>query len=183
MPPKLSKSAPRRTITLPASLRAELVDLGKLPALGKGKSGRKERRKSQRDDGKAARAEHFASKKRKAEGIEEEPVEEVGKKHVGKSEKGNQQPDKKKLKSAVVAPPIKPVAAYQTPLEKLLAKQEGKANPVDVKRKRTKVESTEDQEIAWLEAKLGVRNGPPTTDKSEKGKWKEEYLEDGLDGT
>lgn len=183
MPPKLSKSAPRRTITLPASLRAELVDLGKLPALGKGKSGRKERRKSQRDDGKAARAEHFASKKRKAEGIEEEVVEEVEKKDVGKSEKGNQQPDKKKLKSAVVAPPIKLVAAYQTPLEKLLAKQEGKANPVDVKRKRTKVESTEDQEIAWLEAKLGVRNGPPTTDKSEKGKWKEEYLEDGLDGT
>lgn len=169
---------PPRTITLPASLRAELVESGALPPLSnkKSKLGRKDKRKAARNDGKQARAEHFANKKRKAEEVaaaveeEEEEEEEVAVKNV--------EPEKKKQKTtSLVAPVVKTTA-----LERLLAKQQRREDGVvDPKRKKNLVESTEDQEIAWLEAKLGIRGGPPVA--SEKGKWKEEFFEDGLDGS
>lgn len=168
-PPTQGRSKPpSRTTTLPASLRAELVELGRLPAAGKGKSGRKERRKEKRDGGKAARAKHFASKKRPAEEVEDEEEEE----------EIVEKPAPKKIKTAPA--PVEAPKKKTTALERLLAKQEGgNDSPVDLKRKKNNVESTEDREIAWLEAKLGVRGGPAAADK---GKWNEEIMDDGLDG-
>lgn len=171
-PKSNQKRAPNRTTALPAALRQELQDLGHIPAPGKGKLGRKERRKAARTDGSAARAEHFAKKKRKAEQGDDEE-EEVQPEASGSGSR----PEKKRKKGDVEKPVAVP-KAKQTPLERLLAKQEGK-EVVDPARKRNKVESTEDKEIAWLEAKLGVRGGPPT---EEKGKWKDEFADDGLDG-
>lgn len=195
MPPrKANPSALKRTTQLPPLLRKELEDLGKLKPLkiNKKNLGRKERRKEERNDGKKNRADHFANKKRKADeeaglnmGQDEEEEEE--------KEKEVEEPRKKKSKPTPVPTPSLPIAKvipYQTPLEKLLAKQTGSNSAVDTRRaNKSKLESTEDLEIAWLEAKLGVRGGPPPSankakgsDKESKGKWKEEYLEDGLDG-
>ena len=140
MPPQSKsnqKRAPNRTTALPAALRQELQDLGHLPAPGKGKLGRKERRKAARTDGSAARAEHFAKKKRKAEEGEEE--EEVQPEASGSGAR----PEKKRKKGEV-EPPVA-LRAKQTPLERLLAKQEGK-EVVDPARKKNKVESTEDKD-------------------------------------
>jgi hypothetical protein len=170
-----------RTITLPASLRAELVESGALPPLSnnkKSKLGRKDKRKAVRNDGKQARAEHFANKKRKAHEVAAQEEEEEAEEETAKKV----EPEKKKQKSTQASSisAITPVVKT-TPLERLLAKQERKeVGVVDPKRKKNLVESTEDQEIAWLEAKLGIRGGPPVA--SEKGKWKEEFLDDGLDG-
>lgn len=158
--------APKWTTSLPASLRTELEQLGHLK---KPKLSRKDKRKANRSDGKQARADHFANK-RKAD--DDEPA--------GPPEVAKDEPAKKKRKQdAAAAPPsaaeTKP-APRRTALEKLLAKQEGEV--VDEKRPKSKVESNEDKEIAWLEAKLGVR-GPAA---KAKGKWKEEFADDGLDG-
>lgn len=161
---------PSRTNTLPASLRAELVELGKLPAAGKSKSGRKEKRKIKRDESKSNRAKHFAEKKRKVETIESEAEEVI-------------EIERPIKKSKVAVKPAEVVVEKKmTPLERLLAKQEKGNSSIDIKRKKNKVESTEDLEIAWLEAKLGVRGGPPDTSKADHGKWNEEMEEDGLDG-
>lgn len=169
-----------RTITLPASLRSELVSLGKLPALSSGGGSRKDKRaaasasakskKRSRGDGgrngdptgSIARAAHFANKKIK----------------MDESSASAAAPSA----SSSSAAPITTVK--HTPLERLLAKQQAASTggAVDPTRKKNKVESTEDQEIAWLEAKLGVRGGPPVATASERGKWKEEYHDDGLDG-
>ncbi|KAL8286586.1 hypothetical protein RQP46_004603 [Phenoliferia psychrophenolica] len=165
MPPKSKpkgKAPPKWTTALPAALRTELESLGHLK---KPKQSRREKRKAQRSDGKDARAEHFAQKKRKAgaqEGEEEEEQDEAPAKKRKTTGKDKDAP----------AP-----AAHMTPLEKLLRKQEGGV-VVDEKRKKNKAESNEDKEIAWLEAKLGVR-GPPSA--AEKGKWKDEFADDGLD--
>lgn len=167
---------PSRTTALPASLRAELVELGHLPS-GKKAKARKEKRKAARNDGKAARAEHFAKKKRALQEVEDEGEEEEEEEEI------KQPVQKKKKVAAVVVKSIPEPVVKTTALERMLAKQQGvAAGNVDVKRKKNKVESTEDQEIAWLEAKLGVRGGAPVA-SSEKGKWKEEYMDDGLDGT
>ncbi|KAK4703862.1 nucleolar MIF4G domain-containing protein 1, partial [Phenoliferia sp. Uapishka_3] len=164
------KAPPKWTTALPAALRTELEGLGHLK---KPKQSRREKRKAQRSDGKVARAEHFA-KKRKA-GDEEDEVEEVAPEPKGKGKKGKDEPAaSKKRKTENEAKDSKP-KAHQTPLEKLLAKQEG--GVVDVKRTKNKLESNEDKEIAWLEAKLGVRG--PTA--AEKGKWKDDFADDGLD--
>jgi hypothetical protein len=76
--------------------------------------------------------------------------------------------------AAAKSPAVK--AKKQTPLEKLLVKQ-GKAGDKLAKAKsvlppRNPAEADEDDEIAWLEAHLGVG----------KSKWNEELEEDGLDG-
>ena len=71
MPPKPKPRAPPKwTTALPAALRSELEGLGHLK---KPKQSRREKRKAQRSDGKVARAEHFA-KKRKTE--DDEPADE-----------------------------------------------------------------------------------------------------------
>lgn len=153
------------------------MQLGQLPALGagKGKLGRKEKRKAKRDDGKLNRAKHFEGKKRRALELEAKEEEEI----LAPA------PPTKKIKLAPPPPPPPAAAPIKstTPLERMLAKQEAsQAGPVSATRKKSQVESTEDLEIAWLEAKLGVRGGGPTT-AMEKGKWNEEIMDDGLDGT
>lgn len=171
MPPKQHKP-PRRTMELPASLRAELQALGQLPKPGKGKLGRKDRRKAARQDGKQNRAAHFAKRKAEQdEQSEDEPAPAPQPKPQPKSE-----PAPKRRKVAEPEPEREP-AKKQSALERMLAKQEGTV--VDPERAKSKAESYEDQEIAWLEAKLGVR-GPQA--KAEKGKWKDEFQDDGLDG-
>jgi len=182
MPPKAHRP-PRRTLELPAKLREELQALGQLPKPGKGKLGRKDRRKQQRNDSKANRAAHFAGK-RKADDDSPEPAPAPS----GKPAKVKPEAGAKRRKVAVAEVDEaheEPVAApagkkaKQTALERMLAKQE--RGGVDPERKKSKVEGHEDDEIAWLEAKLGVRPGGPAT-KAEKGKWKDEFLDDGLDG-
>lgn len=162
MAPK-RKLPPSRTTALPSSLRAELESLGHIP---KKSASRKEKRKENRaKSGQANRDEHFANKKGKRQerdddddaGEGEEEEEEGGKKVRFEDEKEKEKPK-------------------QTPLEKLLAKQEGggggSSSSIYPKRKKSKVESVEDKEIAWLEAKLGAKS---------KGKWKDEMVDDGLD--
>lgn len=176
MAPTKRHVPPKRTVQLPAALRDELVSLGRIPALGKGKTGRKERRKAARTDGNAAKAAHFAQKKRKAD-EQDEVDEEAAAPVASTSRDGPSNPKRKKAAPAPVVEPTPPPKKMTT-LERMVAKQQGTA-AVNPARKKNKVESTEDQEIAWLEAKLGVRGGAPA---EEKGKWKNEYTEDGLDG-
>lgn len=175
MPPKAHKP-PRRTLELPAKLREELQALGQIPKPGKGKLGRKDRRKQQRNDSKANRAAHFAGK-RKAEDNDEPPAPapKAAKAGAGKVREAKRRKVEVESEEEAVAAPVK--KAKTTALERMLAKQEG--GGVDVGRKKSKVEGYEDDEIAWLEAKLGVR-GPAT--KAEKGKWKDEFMDDGLEG-
>lgn len=163
-------------IALPEKLRKELVSLGRIPEQAvKSKGNRKQKRKQLRLDTKASANSHNQSKG-KPKLVAAQPESEPDEPELVK------EPQRKKVKVAVAAPVVVP-PAKQTPLERLLAKQEAKAGGVvDVTRKKTQVESTEDLEIAWLEAKLGVRGGNPADSKAEKGKWKEEYLDDGLDG-
>lgn len=175
------KHAPRRTTALPASLREELVGLGHLPKPGKGKLGRKERRKSARNDGSAARAEHFANKKRKAQELEGQEQEQDDEREGG--EGAGAPSSSKNAKKSKVEQKGTMQLVKMTPLERLLAKQEGTLPSEVQARKKNKVETVEDKEIAWLEAKLGVRGGPPTAAAAkDKGKWKDEFQEDGLDG-
>lgn len=186
MPPKGHKP-PRRTLELPAKLREELQALGQIPKPGKGKLGRKDRRKQLRNDSKANRAAHFAGK-RKADDDGGSPAPlptpASASSGAGKGNKGGAGAKRRKVEveaeeeeEVEVAPAPKQAKAKTTALERMLAKQEG--GVVDSGRKKSKAEGYEDDEIAWLEAKLGVR-GPAT--KAEKGKWKDEFMDDGLEG-
>lgn len=157
--------------------------MGHLPAKGKGKLGRKEKRKAAREGAKQARAAHFGSKA--AAEAQQQEKKGKGKRKAEESAQEDDEPapapKKSKSASSAAAPAPTP---HQTPLEKLLAKQERAANPSAASsgRKKSAQELAEDQEIAWLEAKLGVRNGDPSDKKATKGATKGEMMEDGLDG-
>jgi len=186
MPPRTNNynvSARKRTSTLPAALRTELEELGKIAPLPNksGKLGRKDRRKDKRNESKINRAKNQSNKRTR----EEEPPTTQNKKV--KSQSG----EKKSVKFNVASSPPPPtqeapksILKKQTPLEKLLAKQEGRKEPIDVVaiKKGKKNLTDEDKEIAWLEAKLGLTGPPGQLTKKDKGKWKEEFAEDGLDG-
>lgn len=184
MAPPTKHKPPRRTMELPASLRAELQELGHLPKPGKGKLGRKEKRKAARNDSKANRAAHFAQKaanKRKADGEHSDPEPEAAPAPV---ETKRRKVDTKLKEKPTPLPAVEEPKKKKTTLEKMLDKQTRAQNGgVDPERKKNVAETNEDKEIAWLEAKLGVRGGPPVTAKEKgKGKWKDEYADDGLDG-
>lgn len=197
MPPQQQRpynhAARKRTATLPKSIRQELEQLGHIdpqPA-AKGRLGRKDRRKAERNAPKQNRAQNqggAASKKRSAD--EQPPVASTSKAPVGtRQDDATQPPAKKRARTAdsgetsatpaaaVAAPPPHP-AKPQTALEKLMAKQERGSGP-DPTRTRNRNETDEDKEIAWLEAKLGAPGG---LSRSEKGKMKAEFDEDGLGG-
>lgn len=184
-PPSLADPSlnAREQVELPASLRQELQDLGHIPKPGKGKLGRKEKRKAAREGVKGARAAHFSGgeggKKRKSE-EEEEEVPQQG----GKRAKPNPTPAAADVaEPETAAPPPPAPKPHQTPLERLLAKQESRSSPAaSKKKKKNPAESAEDLEIAWLEAKLGVRGGDPALKDKEGGMWKGEMRDDGLDG-
>jgi len=192
MPPKNNSynvAARKRTSTLPQALRTELEELGKIAPLPNksGKLGRKDRRKDQRNESKVNRAKNQSNKRSR----EDEPLVQPTTKKVKKESN-----EKKSVKFNGLPPPTssppppseaaaapKSILKKQTPLEKLLAKQEGRNEPVDVIKKKGKKNLTdEDKEIAWLEAKLGLTGPPGQLTKKDKGKWKEEFAEDGLDG-
>lgn len=187
MAPPQRHKPPRRTMELPASLKAELIELGHLPKNGKGKGSRKEKRKAARNDSKANRAAHFAQKaKRKADEDDDEPEPAPAPVAApsGASKRRKLDSDPTPKPKATPAPIAEPPAKKKTALEKMLDKQTRAASGgVDPERKKNVAETNEDKEIAWLEAKLGVRGGPPLTAKEKgKGKWKDEYADDGLDG-
>ncbi|ORY50692.1 hypothetical protein BCR35DRAFT_21568, partial [Leucosporidium creatinivorum] len=179
----------RRTVELPAALRQELQDLGHIPIPGKGKLGRKEKRKAAREETEQRRASHFGGAATAAGGAEQGAKGKgKGKRKAEQQEQQQQQQPSKRSKvdSAPVPSSAEPPApkAHQTPLEKLLLKQQARAAPAassSTGRAKSGAELAEDQEIAWLEAKLGVRGGDPNDKKSEKGAWKGEMMEDGLD--
>ncbi|GAA5973652.1 hypothetical protein JCM21900_006752 [Sporobolomyces salmonicolor] len=171
-------AARKRTATLPAALRTELEELGHIaPQQSRGRLGRKDQRKAKRDQAKQNKAQHQQKgKKRPSEDQQPQPSTSKPSQDVG-------EPSKKRVKlstdsDAVAAPaPATAPKKKQTPLEKLLAKQERGSAP-DPERKKSKLETDEDREIAWLEAKLGLQGGLSAKDKQ---KWKEEFAEDGLD--
>jgi nucleolar MIF4G domain-containing protein 1 len=194
MPPKQQRpynhAARKRTATLPKSIRQELEQLGHIdpqPA-AKGRLGRKDRRKAERNAPKQNRAQNqggpTASKKRGAD--EQPPVASTSKASDGtRQDDATQPPAKKRARTAdsdetSAAPAAAPLAPAkpQTALEKLMAKQERGSGP-DPTRKRNRNETDEDKEIAWLEAKLGAPGG---LSRSEKGKMKAEFDDDGLGG-
>lgn len=190
MPPQQQRpynhAARKRTATLPKSIRQELEQLGHIdpqPA-AKGRLGRKDRRKAERNAPKQNRAQNqgaAASKKRGAD--EQPPVASTSDAPVGtRPDDATRPPAKKRARTAdagetSAAPPPQP-AKPQTALEKLMAKQERGSGP-DPTRKRNRNETDEDKEIAWLEAKLGAPGG---LSRSEKGKMKAEFDDDGLGG-
>ncbi|GAA5963013.1 hypothetical protein JCM8115_002588 [Rhodotorula mucilaginosa] len=192
MPPQQQRpynhAARKRTATLPKSIRQELEQLGHIdpqPA-AKGRLGRKDRRKAERNAPKQHRAQNqggpTASKKRGAD--EQPPVASTSKASDGtRQDDATQPPAKKRARTAdsgetSAAPAAAPLAPAkpQTALEKLMAKQERGSGP-DPTRKRNRNETDEDKEIAWLEAKLGAPGG---LSRSEKGKMKAEFDDDGL---
>ncbi|GAA5858791.1 hypothetical protein JCM1840_006558 [Sporobolomyces johnsonii] len=171
-------AARKRTATLPAALRTELEELGHIaPQQSKGRPGRKDQRKAKRDQAKQNKANHQQKSKKRPS---EDPQPHAS---TSNPSQDGGEPSKKRVKlstdSDAAASPA-PAAAprkKQTPLEKLLAKQERGTAP-DPERKKSKLETDEDREIAWLEAKLGLQGGLSAKDKQ---KWKEEFAEDGLD--
>ncbi|GAA5991058.1 hypothetical protein JCM10908_006519 [Rhodotorula pacifica] len=200
MPPQqrpYNHAARKRTATLPKSIRQELEQLGHIEPqqAGKGRLGRKDRRKAERNAPKQHRAQSQNAKKRGADSQDppapgpvasQQPVASTSKAPATKSTKAQDDapPAKKRARtadsaheaSAAVPPSPPPPARKQTALEKLAAKQERGGGP-DPTRKRNRNETDEDKEIAWLEAKLGVPGG---ISRAEKGKMKAEYDEDGL---
>lgn len=195
MPPQQRRpynhAARKRTATLPKSIRQELEQLGHIdpqPA-AKGRLGRKDRRKAERNAPKQNRAQHQAGAASKKRGADEQPpVASTSKASSGtRQDDATQPPAKKRARTdesgetsaapAAAAAPPQP-AKPQTALEKLMAKQERGSGP-DPTRKRNRNETDEDKEIAWLEAKLGAPGG---LSRSEKGKMKAEFDDDGLGG-
>jgi nucleolar MIF4G domain-containing protein 1 len=158
---------------LPKALRTELEELGHITPLRKdGRLARKDRRRANRKQAAINRGENQGGKKRRA-GDDGDSDDEPSKPVASTSKvKVDPTPAKKRVK--IDAPEQEEVDVQpqkkQTPLEKLLAKQE-RGNGPDPARKRGKHETDEDKEIAWLEWHL----------KKEKGKAKED-ADDGLDG-
>ncbi|GAA5927036.1 Sgd1p [Sporobolomyces koalae] len=193
MPPKsnaYNHAARKRTSTLPAALRTELEELGKIAPLPTkaGKLGRKDRRKDKRNETKQNRAKNQQKRARTDEADAPpppppkklKPDSAVAKPSNKKSVKFDGLPD---VPSSSPPPPEPAAKPKQTALEKLLAKQQGRSTSVDVVSKKggRKNMTDEDKEIAWLEAKLGLTGPPGQLTKKDKGKWKEEFAEDGLD--
>ncbi|BGP41129.1 suppressor of glycerol defect [Rhodotorula kratochvilovae] len=172
MPPKpdYNFAARKRTATLPAKLRTELEQLGHLPPnSNKQRISRKDRRKQERNQPKTNRAQ---SRKRNHPGDGDAdaapPLASTGTAPPA-------EPAPKRTKVAPAPAPAEP-AKKQTPLERLLAKQDRGAGP-DPTTRKSKAATDEDREIAWLEAKLGLQRGLTS---AEKGKMRGEFDEDGL---
>ncbi|GAA5895536.1 Sgd1p [Sporobolomyces salmoneus] len=199
MPPRSNSynhAARKRTSTLPAALRTELEELGKIAPLPSkaGKLGRKDRRKDKRNEAKVNRAKNQQKRTRSEVEHEESNAAPPRPQKKHKDEPVVTKDTKKEKKSVKFAgleeepassPPPAP-QKKQTPLEKLLAKQQGggkSGSGVDVVAKKggRKNMTDEDKEIAWLEAKLGLQGPEGQMTKKDKGKWKEEFAEDGLD--
>ncbi|KAM0747465.1 hypothetical protein T439DRAFT_292598 [Meredithblackwellia eburnea MCA 4105] len=179
MPPKPKKShgqsQARWTTKLPHSLRQELEQLGHLDANKNKKKGsiigRRERRKEERKNkgkqqqssstnkpeasqqqGKRQREEGSTSGQYEKEDGKRRKVDQEAQPTPGPSSQQKEQPQKKK-----------------TALQKLVEKQEQRtSSSVSRKTPRSQEESTEDKEIAWLEAML-------------RGSKRDEFTEDGLD--
>lgn len=185
---KVNYAARKRTATLPAKLRDELEQLGHIaPQKQSGRLGRKDRRKAERSQAKQNKAQHQQGKKRVSRDEDEDemeprqPVASTSKAAVHAQESGK--PAKKKARLAVeqeddMAGDQPKPQKKQTALEKLVAKQERGKGP-DLSRTKSKAETDEDREIAWLEAKLGMGR---SLSSSAKGKMREEFDEEGLGG-
>jgi len=173
-------------------LEAELISSGALKPnyASRGRGGRKDRRKSDRDEAKLRKQAWFSKKnqtenststenkrKREPELVYEEPEAQppIAKKPRQRLE---QKPASLPAKVSNTKPK-KIDADTQTPLSRLLAKQE---EPATRSRKvlkstssKSKTEVQEDDEITWLEYSLGLTQG-------KKSKLGTELQEDGLDG-
>ena len=185
--------------TLPSSLESELIKNGSLKAnyASRGRGGRKERRKDDRQEAKLRKQAWFNSSKKQDESNDKPQQKDVKGKRKQREEpelsdnerveKPTSAPPKKKAKkqqpdveSDKPSRSKKITADAQTPLSRLLAKQGGSDPQPSTSRprasgSRSAVEDTEDQEIAWLEYTLGLgkKNSKHLTS---------EMQEDGLDG-
>lgn len=200
MPPQQQRgynhAARKRTATLPKAIRQELEQLGHIDPqnAGKGRLGRKDRRKQERKQPKQNRALHqnaaaapAATTKKRPAAEDSGPATKASVSSTSQLSKAEvERPAKKRARfseqeDAAEEPSPDAAAAparKQTALEKRVAKQERGHGP-DPERRRTKNDTDEDKEIAWLEAKLGLPRG---LSRAEKGKMKAEYDEDGLGG-
>ncbi|GAA6064075.1 hypothetical protein JCM10212_002717 [Sporobolomyces blumeae] len=195
MPPKggtkYNHAARKRTSTLPAALRTELEQLGRIaPQPTKhGKLGRKDRRKDKRNEAKLNRAKN----QKRNRTANDDDDDDARPPPVASTSTDNKAVTRPQKRVRIDAPSSDPPAAQddddraganakpkQTALEKLVAKQEKASGvqPDQVGARRGKHMTDEDKEIAWLEAKLGLHPGLTAKDK---GKWKEEFADDGLD--
>lgn len=182
--------------TLPSSLENKLIKTGALKAnyASRGRGGRKERRKDDRQEAKLRKQAYFGGNKQQDESSEK--AKDVKGKRKQREEpdlSGNEEVEKpapkkkaKKQQTAAVendkpARSKKITADAQTPLSRLLAKQGGSNTQASTSDRpkasgsKSAVEDQEDQEIAWLEYTLGVgkKNSKHLTS---------EMQEDGLDG-
>jgi hypothetical protein len=149
----------RKTTTLPASLRDELVALGRLDPLPQ--DGRRKRK-----------AKPGGQRRSSGSGRDTEAKENKG--------KGQQKQE------PAAARPAKPAAkAPTTALQKLVDKTGGEGSSSSRRKKkegapreapRDEVEEQEEAEIAWLEAQLGIASG------KKKKEWRQEFEADGLGG-
>ncbi|GAA6011691.1 hypothetical protein JCM10207_004212 [Rhodosporidiobolus poonsookiae] len=174
--PKVNYGARKRTSTLPIAMRKELEQLGHIQPQNNQRMGRKEKRKQERNQAKQNRAAHQQQQNAKRKLPEDDQDDHLPVASTSKVKLDADQPSKKRAKVAQAGAEGATETGQgepkkkQTALEKLLAKQERGTGP-DPARKKSRNETDEDREIAWLEAKLG----------NEGRLHKDEFGEDGLD--
>lgn len=185
----------RKTTTLPAKLRDELISTGKLDEnFGKNKaSTRKAKRKEERESKKRGRSGGSGSAHKVDAGkrqLDSQKGGEKKRKHDSDGVDGSMKQIKGGRENAegtdtdqTDEPARKKVK--QTPLEKLLNKTQSSAPRKTVRQNGTvslptdPVEQREDAEIAWLEAQLGIKNRSGQTGRDQ---WRSEFEQDGLGG-
>lgn len=163
------------------------------PTSKRRKVDRRSARKSKREEAKTKKSEYFTKKRDNgppvsSSGPSKEPVLAVKKRPAPAVVPENRPAKRPKLKDEVAPKPeTKPSLstpassdrpkARPTALERLVKKQS--AAPMATSKSRQK--DAEDDEIAWLEAKLGIRSKKGVKAK-EKGAYGTAFSADGLDG-
>ena len=183
----------RKTTLLPASLREELVAAGSLKAPKRQRGdddkaastsviGRKQRRKDERS-AKKAKPSTSSSKSNAKPAVKQVNSEQVKKAKQSKAVRfsSDAAPHDQQIGTSSLEKVDKDSAKSNKPtrLQMMLEQQEsgGSKSSKNVialpKGPRSAVEKREDSEIAWYEAKLGIRK---------QGNGRKELEEDGLDG-
>ncbi|PLW14592.1 hypothetical protein PCASD_20191 [Puccinia coronata f. sp. avenae] len=167
----------RKTLSLPPQLAAELTALGhSVGSNGKDRHHKSNQRQppsrhpysSSHRSAPSSASKHTTTSKRKSLPIKASAEPNSKKKRkIDGSSPAAQEPSSSKLKSG-------------TALEKLLKKQQqpqlDKKSKNQNTKSRSQEEESEDQQIAWLEAQLGLKGG-----QESKAKLRREFEEDGLE--
>ena len=183
----------RQSTTLPKSLQTELIDSGALPSnFNPKRLGRKEKRKTDRLRAKETKQAWFNKGKdplpSSRSALESAPAVSTSSAAPLPASTTTKPKKRKRATEEATAQPVK--KAKQTPLEKLLASQEGPDADLPPSKRfngsaalfpKSNAEQQEDKEIAWLESALGLDSKAAVKGKG-KQKWQQELAEDGLDG-